>query len=380
MATRLAHGYKPADPFDASAPPLYQTATFVQPDAVSNGEYDYTRSGNPTRDLLQEQWASLEGADAAYAFTSGMGVLATVLRLCKAGDHVVAGDDLYGGTSRLLAQCAPSMGLMVTNVDHTDLEATRAAIEKPNTALVMLESPTNPRMQVTDIEAIATMAKEQGALVCVDNSIMTCLYQQPLALGADISMTSATKFVAGHSDVTGGLLAVKGKELAQRVYFLQNAEGSGMAPFDCWLAARGMKTMSLRMERQSQNALKLAEYLAAHPMVTKVNYPGVPGAPGHEIHARQSSGPGTLLSFETESLEVSRRVVEDTKLFKITVSFGSTTSLISLPCFMSHASIPEEVRRERGLPNDLVRISAGIEDIDDLLADLEQAFQGAGAA
>lgn len=153
-----------------------------------------------------------------------------------------------------------------------------------------------------------------------------------------------------------------------------------MAPFDCWLAARGMKTMSLRMERQSQNALKLAEYLAAHPMVTKVNYPGVPGAPGHEIHARQSSGPGTLLSFETESLEVSRRVVEDTKLFKITVSFGSTTSLISLPCFMSHASIPEEVRRERGLPNDLVRISAGIEDIDDLLADLEQAFQGAGAA
>jgi len=380
MATRLAHGYKPADPFDASAPPLYQTATFVQPDAVSNGEYDYTRSGNPTRDLLQEQWASLEGADAAYAFTSGMGALATVLRLCKAGDHVVAGDDLYGGTSRLLAQCAPSMGLMVTNVDHTDLEATRAAIEKPNTALVMLESPTNPRMQVTDIEAIATMAKEQGALVCVDNSIMTCLYQQPLALGADISMTSATKFVAGHSDVTGGLLAVKGKELAQRVYFLQNAEGSGMAPFDCWLAARGMKTMSLRMERQSQNALKLAEYLAAHPMVTKVNYPGVPGAPGHEIHARQSSGPGTLLSFETESLEVSRRVVEDTKLFKITVSFGSTTSLISLPCFMSHASIPEEVRRERGLPNDLVRISAGIEDIDDLLADLEQAFQGAGAA
>eukprot|EP00793_Prasinoderma_coloniale_P003452 PRCOL_00006688-RA len=374
LSTRLAHGFKPEDPFNASAPPLYQTATFGQPDAVSNGPYDYTRSGNPTRDLLQTQWADLEGADAAFAFNSGMAALAVVTRLCKAGDHVVAGDDLYGGTSRLLAQCAPAAGLRVTNVDHTDLEATRAAIQTPGTTMVMLESPTNPRMQVTDIAAIAAMAKEVGALVCVDNSIMTCLYQRPLELGADISMTSATKFVAGHSDVTGGLLAIKGEELAKRVYFFQNAEGSGMAPFECWLAARGLKTMGLRMERQVENCAKLAEWLAAHPKVTKLNYPGLPGHPFADVHDSQAKLGGSLLSFETGDLELSRRIVEETKLFKITVSFGSTNSLISLPCFMSHASIPAEVRAARGLPDDLVRISAGIEDIEDLIADLDAAF------
>ena len=303
-----------------------------------------------------------------------MAALAVVTRLCKAGDHVVAGDDLYGGTSRLLAQCAPAAGLRVTNVDHTDLEATRAAIQTPGTTMVMLESPTNPRMQVTDIAAIAAMAKEVGALVCVDNSIMTCLYQRPLELGADISMTSATKFVAGHSDVTGGLLAIKGEELAKRVYFFQNAEGSGMAPFECWLAARGLKTMGLRMERQVENCAKLAEWLAAHPKVTKLNYPGLPGHPFADVHDSQAKLGGSLLSFETGDLELSRRIVEETKLFKITVSFGSTNSLISLPCFMSHASIPAEVRAARGLPDDLVRISAGIEDIEDLIADLDAAF------
>ena len=218
------------------------------------------------------------------------------------------------------------------------------------------------------------MAKEVGALVCVDNSIMTCLYQRPLELGADISMTSATKFVAGHSDVTGGLLAIKGEELAKRVYFFQNAEGSGMAPFECWLAARGLKTMGLRMERQVENCAKLAEWLAAHPKVTKLNYPGLPGHPFADVHDSQAKLGGSLLSFETGDLELSRRIVEETKLFKITVSFGSTNSLISLPCFMSHASIPAEVRAARGLPDDLVRISAGIEDIEDLIADLDAAF------
>mmetsp|Transcript_11509 Transcript_11509/g.49595 ORF Transcript_11509/g.49595 Transcript_11509/m.49595 type:complete len:887 (-) Transcript_11509:40-2700(-) len=381
MATKLVH---PAahvhDPFDSTNPPLYQTATFGQPSATENGPYDYTRSGNPTRDLLEKEMAALEGADRAFAFSSGMSALMCVTRLVKTGERIVTGDDIYGGTSRLLAQVVPKVGIEVVNVDMNDLDAVRRAVESGPTTMVMLESPTNPRLQITDIRRISEMAHAKGALVCVDNSMMAPVFAKPLELGADISMTSATKFISGQSDVTGGILAVKGEQLGKDIYFHQNAEGLHLGPFDCWLALRGIKTMALRMERQQENAMKMARWLEAHPAVTHVNYPGLESNKGHGLHKSQASGTGSILSFATGDVNLSKIVVEKTELFKITVSFGNTSSLISLPCFMSHASIPAEVRAARGLPDDLVRISAGIEDADDLIADLEEAFQEAMSA
>ncbi|PSC71575.1 cystathionine beta-lyase [Micractinium conductrix] len=380
LATLLLHSEGLVnDEFGASMPPIYQTATFTQPGATDMGEYDYSRSGNPTRTVLERQLAVLEGAERAFAFSSGMSALAAVTRLLKAGDHVVAGDDLYGGTSRLLSRVVPAAGIDVTNVDTSDVAAVAAAIRPGKTALVMLESPTNPRMQICDIKAICEVAHAAGALVCVDNSILTCLYQRPLDLGADIAMTSATKFIGGHSDVTAGVLAVKDKALADRIYFVQNAEGTALGPFDSWLLVRGIKTMALRMERQAANAMRIAQWLAAHPLVKCVNFPGLEGHAGKAVHDAQATSAGSVISFITDDAEVSRVVVEETQLFKITVSFGNVLSLISMPCFMSHASIPADVRAARGLPDDLVRISVGIEDIEDLIEDLEQAFQKAAA-
>ena len=374
IATRLVHPKRSTkDPYDASSLPLYQTATFTQPSSTTFGEYDYTRSGNPTRTQLENVMADLEGATRSFAFTSGMAALAVAMQLVPSGGHIVTGDDIYGGTSRLLANVATHQGISVSNVDMNDLEAVRGAIT-PATKLVWMESPTNPRMQVIDVASIAAIARDAGALSMVDNSIMAPIFQQPLELGADISMTSATKFVAGHSDVTAGILSVKGDELAARVYALQNSEGVGLAPFDCWLCLRGLKTMSLRMERQQSNCAAMARWLQEQPLVKKINYPGLPTHPGYELHRSQARGAGSLLSFETGSVEASKAIVETAELFKVTVSFGSTNSLISLPCFMSHASIPPEVRKQRGLPDDLVRISAGIEDEKDLIDDLSRAF------
>ena len=375
VATRLVHPEASIeDPFNATNPPLYQTATFGQPSATENGPYDYTRSGNPTRDLLEKQMAELEGADRAFAFSSGMSALMCVTRLVKSGERIVTGDDIYGGTSRLLAQVVPKVGIEVVNVDTNDLAAVKRAIDGGNTTMVMLESPTNPRLQITDIRAISEMAHAKGALVCVDNSIMAPVFQAPLDLGADISMTSATKFISGQSDVTGGILACRGEQLGKDIYFHQNAEGLHLGPFDCWLALRGLKTMALRMERQQTNAMALARWLEAHPLVKYVNYPGLESNAGYDLHHSQASGAGSILSFATGDVNLSKIIVEQAKLFKITVSFGNTSSLISLPCFMSHASIPAEVRAARGLPDDLVRISAGIEDAEDLIDDLDAAF------
>ena len=287
------------------------------------------------------QMAELEGADRAFAFSSGMSALMTVTRLVKSGERIVTGDDIYGGTSRLLAQVVPKVGIEVVNVDMNDLDAVYRAVDGGNTTMVMLESPTNPRLQITDIRAISDHAHERGALVCVDNSIMAPVFQSPLALGADISMTSATKFIAGHSDVTGGILAVKGEALAKEVYFHQNAEGTLLGPFDCWLALRGLKTMSLRMTKQQENAVAIARWLESHPLVTYVNYPGLESNAGHALHASQARGGGSILSFRTGDVELSKIIVEESKLFKITVSFGGVSSLISLPCFMStHTSAP----------------------------------------
>lgn len=374
ISTLLMNFESKFDPYEAMSLPLYQTATFKQPSALENGPYDYTRSGNPTRTALESLMAKLEKADRALCFTSGMAALAAVTRLIGTGEEIVAGDDLYGGSDRLLSQVAPKAGIVVKRVNMSDLDEVASAIG-PWTKLVWLESPTNPRQQISDILKIAELAHAHDALLLVDNSIMSPVLSQPLELGADIVMHSATKFISGHSDLMAGVLAVKGESLAKDLYFLQNAEGSGLAPFDCWLCFRGIKTMALRVEKQQQNAQKIAEFLSSHPRVKKVNYAGLPGHPGHSLHYSQAKGAGSVLSFLTGSLELSKHVVETTKYFSITVSFGSVKSLISMPCFMSHASIPAAVREARGLTEDLVRISVGIEDVNDLIADLDYALK-----
>ncbi|CAM6068465.1 unnamed protein product [Sphagnum tenellum] len=376
VSTQLLQLDNSFDPYSAVSTPLYQTATFKQPSATDCGPYDYTRSGNPTRDVLERLLAKLEGADRAFCFTTGMSALSTITHLAKAGQEIVAGDDIYGGSDRLLSQVCPKSGLVVKRIDTGNLDEVRAAVG-PSTKIVWIESPTNPRQMISDIREIAKIAHEYGALLVVDNSIMSPVLSKPLDLGADIVMHSATKFIAGHSDVMAGVLAVKGESLAKEIYFLQNAEGSGLAPFDCWLCLRGVKTMALRVEKQQANAQKIAEFLASHPRIPRVNYAGLPGHTGRSLHFSQCKGAGSVLSFNTGSLAVSKHIAESTKLFSITVSFGSVKSLISLPCFMSHASIPSEVREARGLTEDLIRLSIGIEDVDDLIADLDQALQTA---
>ncbi|XP_028087588.1 cystathionine beta-lyase, chloroplastic isoform X2 [Camellia sinensis] len=374
ISTILLNHENKFDPYDALSTPLYQTATFKQASAIENGPYDYTRSGNPTRDALESLLAKLDKADRAFCFTSGMAALAAVAHLVGTGEEIVAGDDIYGGSDRLLSQVIPKTGIVVKRVNTTDLDEVASAIGSW-TKLVWLESPTNPRQQISDIRKIAEMAHAHGAIVLVDNSIMSPVLSQPLELGADIVMHSATKFIAGHSDVMAGVLAVKGERLAKDLYFLQNAEGSGLAPFDCWICLRGIKTMPLRVEKQQENAQKIAEFLSSHPKVTKVNYAGLPDHPGRALHYSQAKGAGSVLSFLTGSLALSKHVVETTKYFSITVSFGSVKSLISMPCFMSHASIPAAVREARGLTEDLVRISVGIEDVNDLISDLDDALR-----
>ncbi|CAM8889240.1 unnamed protein product [Rhodiola kirilowii] len=374
ISTLLMNFENEFDPYHAVSTPLYQTATFKQPSATSNGPYDYTRSGNPTRHDLESLLAKLDVADRAFCFTSGMAALTAVTRLVGTGEEIVAGDDLYGGSDRLLSQVVPKAGVVVKRVNMANLDEVAAAIG-PLTKLVWLESPTNPRLQICDIREIVKMASRHGAIVLVDNSIMSPVLSRPLELGADIVMHSATKFINGHSDLMAGVLAVKGERLAKELYFLQNAEGSGLAPHDCWLVRRGIKTMVLRVKAQQESAQQIAEFLSAHPRVKQVYYAGLPSHPGHSLHYTQASGAGSVLSFRTGSLALSKHVVESVKYFSITVSFGSVKSLISLPCFMSHASIPADVREARGLTEDLVRISVGIEDVQDLIADLDYALK-----
>ena len=377
VETRLVQGHAPSpDPYGAANMPIYQTATFAQTSATEFGDFDYTRSGNPTRSALQSGVADAEGCKHCLAFSTGMAALSAVTRLCKAGDEVLLSDDSYGGTYRLLAQTCKDAGVTVKYVamDGPEGPGKLEAAMTDKVSLVMVESPTNPMQRVCDLRGLAKVAHAHGALLEVDNTLMSPLLQKPLQLGADIVVHSATKFVAGHSDTMAGVVCVDDDALAKRLYFAQNAEGTGLAPFDCWLALRGLKTMALRVHKAQANAVTLAAYLQSQPKVTKVYYATLEGHPDKELHATQATGGGCVVCFTTGSTDLSKHVVSKTTLFNITVSFGSVHSLISCPCDMSHASIPAEVRASREFPEDIVRVCVGIEDADDLIADLDQAF------
>lgn len=376
------------DPYHAAVMPIYQTATFAQPSAHDFGAYDYTRSGNPTRDALQLQIASLEGSPGAraFCFTTGMAALTAVTRLVTAGDEVIVNDDSYGGTYRLMSKVATRQGITVTYVNMAGKEGPgnlQRAISA-STKLVMIESPTNPMQRICNISELARICHANthpsGTYLSIDNTMMSPILSRPLEHGADIVIHSATKFMCGHSDTMAGAVIVRDmkgdndKSLADTLYFYQNAEGTALAPFDCWLVTRGIKTMALRVDRQQASAVQIATWLTGVHLVSKVYYAGLPAHPDYDIHMQQASGGGSVVCFLTGNVELSKHIVTTTKLFKITVSFGSVTSLISLPCDMSHASIPAEVRSAREFPEDLVRISVGIESAEDLIADLAHAM------
>ena len=350
-----------------------QSATFKQTSAGGEGaEYDYTRSGNPTRTHLERHLAKIMRAERALVVSSGMGALDVITRLLQPGDEVVTGDDLYGGTNRLLKYLATNGGIIVHHVDTTKPESVQRVVG-PKTAMVLLETPTNPLIKIVDIPTIAKLAHEANpkALVAVDNTMLSPLLLNPLELGADIVYESGTKYLSGHHDLMAGVLAVNSNAIGDKLYFTINASGCGLAPFDSWLLMRGIKTLKVRMEQQQSNAQRIAEFLESHGF--KVRYPGLKSHPQYELHNSMARGAGAVLSFETGSIQVSERIVEAAKLWAISVSFGCVNSLISMPCRMSHASIDAKTRQERALPEDIIRLCVGIEDVDDLLDDLSRA-------
>ena len=374
--TRAIHeGQERCPVTGAVVPPLYVASTFVQPGAGEWGEFDYSRSGNPTRKAFETTLTSLEGGCGALAFATGMAATHCVIASLKSGDHVVAGTDIYGGTYRLLHKVTNRAGIGVTLVDTTDVKKLVAAMT-PATKLVWVESPGNPRMTITDIAACAEIAHRVGALLGVDSTFATPVLTRPLELGADVVMHSATKYIGGHSDLMGGALVVREKRLLDELYFVQNATGAIMGPFESFLASRGLKTLELRVREQSRTALALAEWLVDHDKVARVHYPGLPNHPGHDIARRQMEGGfGAMLSFEIKGdYQAAKRVAESTKLFQLAVSLGAVESLIEQPASMSHASYDAADRAKHGIVDGLIRLSVGLEAVEDLQADLQQAL------
>jgi cystathionine gamma-lyase len=374
--TRAIHVGNERDPqTGAVVPPIHLSSTFVQPGAGVWGQFDYTRSGNPTRNAFETTLANLESGVGGLAFASGMAAIHAVTMLLSSGDHIVAGADIYGGTYRLLHKIVNRAGISVSLVDTTDLKAIEAAIGL-QTKLLWIESPGNPLLSITDIAACAEIAKRRKLLLGVDSTFATPALTRPLELGADIVMHSATKYIGGHSDLLGGALAVRDKELFERLYFIQNAAGAVMAPWEAYLCSRGLKTLELRMREHCKTAQQLAESLVKHSRVKRVLYPGLPAHPGHENAKRQMEGAfGAMLSFDLgDEFAAAKRVAESTKLFQLAVSLGAVESLIEQPASMSHASYDAADRKAHGISDGLVRLSVGLETFEDLRDDLEKAL------
>jgi len=353
--------------------PIYQTATFRHPGLGQSTGYDYSRSGNPTRQALETGIARLDGAARGFAYSSGMAAITSILLLFKQGDHLIVTEDLYGGTYRLFEQIFSQYGLEFTYLDTSDSRLVEAAI-RPNTKALFVESLTNPMLKVADIRALAATSKERGLLLIVDNTFLTPYLLKVLDLGADIALYSGSKYLSGHNDTICGLVTVKDPELAERVYFLQNGAGAVLGPQDSWLTIRGMKTLSIRLDRQQQNALRIAGWLKSNPQVSRVFYPGLEDHPGHALMKEQGRGFGAMIAFEVNSPELVEKLLLKTELISFAESLGGVETLITFPAVQTHADIEPEKRELLGINNRLLRLSVGIEDADDLIADLENAF------
>jgi len=374
LATRAVHAGQVPDPLaGAVMTPIYQTSTYVQQGLGKHKGYEYARTSNPTREALERNVAALEGGRHGFAFSSGLAALDAVIKLLSAGDHVVSGENVYGGSHRQMTHIWSRLGLTFTFVDGGDTAAVAAAVT-PTTKMIYAETPTNPMMRLCDLAATGAIARKAGALFVVDNTFATPLFQQPLTFGADIVLHSTTKYLNGHSDMIGGLLVTSRDDLAERLAFLQNSSGAVPGPFDCWLALRGTKTLALRMRQHDASGRRISEWLATHARVKRVYYPGLPSHPQHELARRQMKGFGGMISIELGDLGFARRVVERTKIFALAESLGGVESLIGHPASMTHASVPREMRERMGLTDSLIRLSVGIEDVEDLIADLDQAL------
>jgi cystathionine gamma-lyase/cystathionine beta-lyase/cystathionine gamma-lyase/homocysteine desulfhydrase len=374
FSTRAIHaGQAPEPVTGAVAVPIFQTSTYVHEGLGKGKGFDYARSQNPTRTALEQNIAALEGGRRGHAYASGMAAISALLTLVRADERVVLSRNVYGGTYRLLAQVLDRYRIHPVWVDTTNLDAVREALSEP-TRLLIVESPTNPLMEVSDLRALAVLAHEAGAVMAVDNTFLSPYFQRPLELGADVVVHSTTKFLNGHSDSIGGALVSTRPEDGDWFAFVQKSVGAILSPFDCFLTMRGIKTLAVRMERHERNAHAVARLLAEHRNVARVFYPGLPGFPGHEVHKGQASGFGAMIAFEVASLEAARRLLDRLELWSLAESLGGVESLACHPASMTHASIPKERRRELGVSDELVRLSVGIEDEGDLLADLERGL------
>jgi cystathionine beta-lyase/cystathionine gamma-synthase len=374
FATRAIHDGQEPDPLTGAVTvPIYPTSTYVQQGIGDNKGYEYSRVSNPTRDRLEQNLASLEGGVAAPVFGSGMAAISAIVTMLKSGDHVVCGNDLYGGTPRLFNQVMTNFGLQFTYVDTSDAENVERAMRK-NTRMVFVETPTNPLMSLSDLDVISKICRRKNAELVVDNTFMSPYFQQPLALGADMVVHSTTKFLNGHSDGLGGVVVCSRPDQAEKLAFLQKAVGAILSPFECWLVLRGVKTLAARMEIHDRNGRVIAEFLTKHKKISKVFYPGLPDHPQHELAKRQMSGFGAMITFETGSLKNANRMLKKLRVCSLGESLGGVETLISHPATMTHAGLGEKGRKAIGITDGMVRISAGIEDVEDILNDLDQAL------
>ena len=375
FATRaIRAGQRPDESTGAIMPPIHLSSTYVQPKLGEHKGYEYSRTQNPTREILERNVAALEGATNGLAFASGMAATEAVLSLFDAGTHIICGENVYGGTHRIMTQIFQRRGFDFSFVDSRDLNKIDDAITF-KTKLLFVETPSNPMMHLTDLAALAELARDRALTLAVDNTFATPYFQRPIELGAEIVVHSTTKYINGHSDVVGGVVVTTRGDLAERMAFYQNAAGAVPGPWDCWLTLRGIKTLPVRMRQHDASGRQIATWLAEHPEIRRVHYPGLPDHPQYDLACRQMSGFGGMIAVDTGSLERARTLIESTRIFSLAESLGGVESLIGHPATMTHAGVPKEMREEMGLSEGLVRLSVGIEDTGDLIRDLDQALQ-----